>query len=113
MPTSKCLIALIVRMPLSGRVPLKRFVCIKNSFMARIIWTPIPGSAPSKPFIKIAKVLTALIAQMPFCDAAQHLTKTWNDMLQDLERKPLASLFFLRDVQTTNLITSTTHCKPN
>eukprot|EP00971_Amphidinium_carterae_P324416 6447261-Amphidinium_carterae.1 len=38
---------LIVRMPLSGIVPLKTFLYIKNF----LTWRPLPGSAPSKLFL--------------------------------------------------------------
>eukprot|EP00971_Amphidinium_carterae_P001700 34219-Amphidinium_carterae.1 len=62
---SKSVTALIVRMPLSGSVPLKTLLNIKNVLMARITWNPLQGNAPSKPFVQIAKSSTALIFRMP------------------------------------------------
>eukprot|EP00971_Amphidinium_carterae_P064059 1268063-Amphidinium_carterae.1 len=50
-------------MPLSGRVPLKPFLQMKNMLTARITWSPMPGSAPSMRFVSTEKSLTALIAR--------------------------------------------------
>eukprot|EP00971_Amphidinium_carterae_P011482 225951-Amphidinium_carterae.1 len=47
--------ALIVRRPLSGRVPLT----------ACMTWMPISGSAPAKPFSKIPNSVTALMVWRP------------------------------------------------
>eukprot|EP00971_Amphidinium_carterae_P233240 4629499-Amphidinium_carterae.1 len=54
---------LIVRMPLSGSVPVKRFVEMAKLLRTRITWRLLPGSAPSKPFLQMSKVVTVLIVK--------------------------------------------------
>eukprot|EP00971_Amphidinium_carterae_P287976 5716537-Amphidinium_carterae.2 len=62
---ARSVIALIVRMPLSGIVPLKPFPAMENPFTARITWSQLSESAPSKLFVKMSNSVTALIVRTP------------------------------------------------
>eukprot|EP00971_Amphidinium_carterae_P024544 483729-Amphidinium_carterae.1 len=57
--------ALIVRMPLSGIVPVKLFEQITKALAACNTWSPLSGSAPLKPFLEIENPVSVLIVRMP------------------------------------------------